>query len=182
MKHIIGILFIGLLTFTSCKVKPTEENVNPNPKVESKAKVSEANHGTEGLTWLTMSEIEAAVRKDPKPVMVDVYTSWCGPCKMLDKYTFTNPEVQEKLNKNFHIVKFNAEGPDDVTFNGKVYKNPDYKEGKRGRNGQHQLGGIFKVRGYPSMVIFDTSFKTLGKIVGYKTPEQLLPELDRFIR
>ena len=42
---------------------------------------------------------------------MDIYTDWCGPCKLMDKNTFQNPDVAQYLNNNFYAVKFNAEGP-----------------------------------------------------------------------
>ena len=48
--------------------------------------------------------------------MVDAYTVWCGPCKLLDKNTFGNKDVSDYLNANFYPVKFNAEGNEVVRF------------------------------------------------------------------
>ena len=39
---------------------------------------------TAGIQWLSIEEAQARTKKEPRPLMVDVYTSWCGPCKMLD--------------------------------------------------------------------------------------------------
>ena len=41
---------------------------------------------------------------------MDMYTVWCGPCKMLDKNTFHNKDVADYINKYYYAVKFNAEG------------------------------------------------------------------------
>ncbi|HEU0136308.1 MAG TPA: thioredoxin family protein, partial [Flavobacterium sp.] len=44
------------------------------------------------IKWMTIDEALAAQKKVAKPIFMDVYTDWCGPCKMLDKNTFNNPE------------------------------------------------------------------------------------------
>ena len=54
---------------------------------------------------------------------MDVYTSWCGPCKMMMRNTFTNKDVINYINKNFYAIKFDAESGDDVTFKGTSFKN-----------------------------------------------------------
>ena len=59
---------------------------------------------------MSLEEAVAAQAVHPKKIMMDVYTSWCGPCKMLDKNTFQNPDVVEYVNENYYAVKFNAEG------------------------------------------------------------------------
>ena len=32
-------------------------------------------------------------QKKTKKILVDVYTDWCGPCKLMDKKTFQNRDV-----------------------------------------------------------------------------------------
>ncbi len=68
--------------------------------------------------------LEAAQAKEPRKVMIDVYTKWCGPCKMMMRNTFTNADVISYINENFYAVKFDAEGPDPVEFKGKTFSNP----------------------------------------------------------
>ncbi|MCR9084859.1 MAG: thioredoxin family protein, partial [Cyclobacteriaceae bacterium] len=43
------------------------------------------------ITWLKFEEAVAANQSDPKMLLVDVYTDWCGWCKKMDKETFTDP-------------------------------------------------------------------------------------------
>lgn len=125
------------------------------------------------INWMTMNEALAAQKKNPKKIFVDVYTTWCGPCKLLDKNTFTNKDVINYLNKNFYSVKFNAEGTEEVTYNGFTYTNPRYQEGRKGRNATHQFTGALKVTGYPSLAYFDEKGIFIQAVPGYKTPQQL---------
>ena len=184
---LFSLLIVALLFVSSCKQSDSKVS-EASPEVvksevatsvtQTKNSIASAtNHDSGDLHWLGMGEIEAAVSNNKKKVIVDVYTDWCGPCKMMDARTFTEPAVQEAINANFHPVKFNAEGADPIEFKGKSWTNPNHDPNKRGRNSQHELASFFKVPGYPTLVVLDENFNVIKKIVGFKTAEQLIAEL-----
>ena len=125
------------------------------------------------IKWMSMNEALAAQKKDPKKIFVDAYTEWCGPCKMLDKNTFSNKDVAAYINKHFYAVKFNAEGNEVITFKDKVFKNPGYDPERKGRNSVHQFTQAMGVSAYPTMVFFDENAGYLSPVSGYLTPEKL---------
>lgn len=51
------------------------------------------------IKWMTMNEALAAQKKKPKKILMDAYTTWCGPCKLMDQKTFTNKDVVNYVNK-----------------------------------------------------------------------------------
>jgi len=129
------------------------------------------------IKWMTMDEALTAQKKKAKPIFMDVYTDWCGPCKMLDQNTFHDPEVVKYISDNYYAVKFNAEGNSEVTYKGKKYTNPQYDANRKGRNGMHEFTGFLGVRAYPSMMVFDAKGEVKAPIVGYYQPAQLLEAL-----
>ena len=136
------------------------------------------NTPVEKIKWLTWEQATEANKKEPKKILVDVYTSWCGWCKVMDKQTFTNDTITDYLNKHFYCVKLDAEGHDTIRFDNKdfVYVSPD-KGG--GRNGVHTLAYALLDgnMGYPSIVYLTEKFERTAISPGYKTPDKLLPEL-----
>ncbi len=137
------------------------------------------------IQWLSIEDAQAKAKKVPKPLFVDVYTSWCGPCKMLDRNTFSDPKVADYVNKHFYPVKFDAESGKAVTWKGKKLENPGFDPARSGgRNGTHQLTHqIANVNGriaYPTIVYLDSELNVLAPVQGYMTPEQLEPILTYF--
>lgn len=143
------------------------------------------DHAEQKVHWTTLEEAQAAARKDGKPLIIDVYTQWCGPCRMLSSNTFMDDRTADYINTHFHAVKFDAEGGDTVTYNGKAYGNPTYDPELKGmRNGTHDLTmAIAPVSGrvaYPTVVYMDKNGNVLAPVQGYLTPEQIEPVLIYF--
>lgn len=126
------------------------------------------------INWVTLDEAIKLQAKSPKKIMMDVYTNWCGPCKMLDKNTFHNPDVVDYVNKNFYAVKFNAEGNDVINFKGNTFSNSGYDPALANRrNSAHEFTSFLKVRAYPTIVFFDENLDVIAPVRGYQKPQQL---------
>ena len=75
----------------------------------------------EEIGWMSLAEAERQALQQPKPLLIDVYTDWCGWCKQMDKTTYDDPLVISFVNRYFYPVKLNAESADTVYFRNKVY-------------------------------------------------------------
>ena len=126
------------------------------------------------INWVTLEEAIALQKETPKKIIMDVYTSWCGPCKMMDKYTFHNEDVVDYINKHYYAVKFNGEGNDSVTYKDKTFTNPGYDPAKaKRRNSSHELTRYLGVRAFPTIVFFDEDANYIAPISGYRKPQGL---------
>lgn len=125
------------------------------------------------INWISMEEALTAQETVPKKIIMDVYTTWCGPCKLLDKNTFGNKDVIDYINTNYYAVKFNAEGTEEITYKGFKYTNPNYQPGRKGKNSQHLLAHALEITGYPTIYFFNERGDEITPVVGYKTPAQL---------
>ena len=159
MRKIVFVLItVSLLVFSACSEK------KEYPK-----------NSDGSLTWLSIDEASKLKNLDEKYYFVDVYTSWCKWCKVMDQQTFTDSTVINLLDDQFHVVKFNAEQTDIVNWEGTEYL---YQAG--GRRGIHTLAmKLLNGRlSYPSFAVLDKDRKPLKIIVGFKKPDQLLKELN----
>ena len=129
------------------------------------------------IRWMTFHEALEAQKSEPKKIFMDMYTKWCGPCKLLDKKTFSNPDVINYINAHFYAVKFNAEGTEEIQYYDRVFTNPNYNPQRKGRNATHQFTQFLGVKAYPTMVFFTEDGDPMLPITGYYTPRQLEPYL-----
>ena len=72
-------------------------------------------------------------------------------------------------------MKFNAEGNEEIQFNGKLYKNPRYQESrKNSRNSVHDFTLAIGVKAYPTMIVIDEKGKITHNIMGVRSAEDLM--------
>jgi thioredoxin-related protein len=127
------------------------------------------------IQWYTMEEVQQLSKKEPRKVFIDMYTDWCGWCKVMDKNTFTNAEVIQELNNTFYAVKFDAEGKDEVVFRDKAYNFVP-----QGGRGYHELAA-YLMQGklsYPTTVFLDENLELISPVPGYLPPEKMIPILE----
>lgn len=149
-RHILQFLFLLLLSLGFSLVMQGTLSAQVDRKIK----------------WMTLEEAEAAAKKDPKPIIIDLYTDWCGYCKRLDVYTFSNREIAKYINENFYPVKFNAEGTKVVRF-----RDVDYAPQAMGKTHQLALALTNGRLSYPTLVYLVKNY--IVPVPGYYSPSQL---------
>jgi len=99
---------------------------------------------TMSVITITKENFEAEVLKSTKPVLLDFWASWCGPCRMV------SPVVDE-------IAAENA----------------DIKVGKVNVDEQHELAANFNVMSIPTLLAIKGG-KVVNKAVGAMPKQQIL--------
>ena len=106
------------------------------------------------LSWHSYDEGAALAVKEQKKILVDVFTDWCVWCKKMDKEVYSSHSVVAAMNKNFVLVKLDAESPKKLTYGGKQYSEQELA---------HALG----VSGYPTTVFLQPDAHPITSVDGY---------------
>lgn len=129
------------------------------------------------VNWISLEEAEKLNKTAPKKFLIDLYTNWCGWCKVMDQKVYSDAKVYEYINTNFYAVKLNAEQKESILFQDKTYAfNPAL--GKTGINQLAYDWGNTEGRiGYPTLVFLDENLVKLEADPGYKEVPQMLQKL-----
>lgn len=123
----------------------------------------------ETINWLAFDEAAALTAKEPKMILVKVYTDWCGWCKKMDKETFTDAEVIDYVNSSFYAVKLNAEDTKKkFDFRGSQYSEAD-------------MAKTMQVTSFPNFVIIDAAMENITQLPGYRGPKPFLSSLTSLL-
>ena len=119
----------------------------------------------EETKWYSFTDAVKLTQLDPRPIMIDVYTDWCGWCKRMDATTFRDSAVSEYLNTAFYAVKLDGESRDSFVFKGKTYKYVP-----NGRRGYNELAAALMNgrMSYPTVVMLNEKAEMIQPIAGYK--------------
>ncbi len=93
------------------------------------------------INFMKTDELSVALeraKKEKKPVFIDFYTTWCGPCKMMDESLFRDWDVTEMMNQNLINLKVDAE-----------------------KGNGPALQAMYGVTGYPTFLFLDAEGKVL---------------------
>jgi len=119
----------------------------------SSASPEKTKTGEKGITFIEQDWDKALkqAKTQKKLVFLDIYATWCGPCKMLKKNTFSDDKIADFFNKTFVNVSVDGEkgvGP--------------------------QLAQKFGIQAYPSLIVADGDGNPVLYTMGYIDPNTLM--------
>ena len=97
---------------------------------------------------ITGKEFEEKVIKSDKPVLVDFFATWCGPCKMMSPIV---EQIAEELEDKVNVYKIDTDKDQELAYK-------------------------YEIMSIPTFLIFKDG-KLVNKLVGMRDKEELMKEL-----
>ena len=119
----------------------------------TKNKPAGANNGKGGIVFFTgtWKEALAKAKAENKIIFLDIYATWCGPCKKLKAKSFASAKVGTYFNDNFINVTLDGEEGEGII-----------------------LAEKYKLQAYPTLLFIDGDGNVKKGAVGYYNPSELL--------
>lgn len=97
------------------------------------------------------NDVLKQAKKENKLIFLDIYATWCGPCKRLKSNTFSNEEVGKLYNQKFINVALDGEKGEGLT-----------------------LAQKYAVRSYPTLLFLDGNGNIVIRTGGYHNPDEFI--------
>jgi thioredoxin-related protein len=117
------------------------------------------------LNW---EQVKAKAKSENKYIFMDVFTTWCGPCKMMERNVYINDTVGKYANERFISLKVQM----DTSEN-------DNEEIKKWYTFAHQVSKKYQIIAYPSFLFFDPNGRLVYSSIGYKSVPEFLRLLNQ---
>ena len=126
-----------------------------------------ASGGRAELKWTSWDQGLKTAAASKRPMLVDVYTDWCGWCRRMDHDVYSRDDVREYLSRHFVAVRLDAESPSAVSYDSRRYT-------------ESSLAARFRVSGYPTTIFLKCDGTHLVNVPGYVPAEKFM-KLVRYI-
>lgn len=119
------------------------------------------------LDWLKWNQGVSEAASAKRPILVDVYTDWCGWCKRMDRDVYARDDVRQYLKKHFVVVKLNAESAEEARYGERTLTS-------------RALAQQLRVSGYPTTVFLKPNGEHIASVPGY-IPAERFKNMLRYI-
>ena len=113
--------------------------------------------GNKGIDFrnVKLSALLQKAKAEKKLAFVDVYASWCGPCKAMEANVYPQQKVGDYFNKYFVSAKYDAEQGEGI-----------------------EIARKYRVTAYPTYLLLDAEGNLVGKMVGGSPADDFIKKIE----
>jgi len=133
---------------------------------KSSGSAQDEQAGEERFWFENWDDAVFSAKQEHKPMVVNIYSPACGPCRFMDENVFPSPEIHERLARDWVFVKMNAfDRERTASYDNKTMT---YAE----------LTLYFRVHGFPTCLFFDRAGNPNQRVIGSMEKEDFALILD----
>ena len=110
------------------------------------------------FTDKNLDAVREEATQQNKLVFIDLYATWCGPCKNMERNVFSQPEVGDFMAQHFIAAKYDIDKPTGSA-----------------------LAKKYGIRSIPTFLIFDTEGTLLGQITGGMPADDFIRAVEEIL-
>lgn len=166
----LALLLVGCASEPTAKadstsVEATKEGGASNPSIDKPVIIDDSETAKSAGTspsvgeskWLTsLEEGMIVAKRDGKPMLVDFYADWCGPCKQYKSDVFPTAEFQKAAEK-YVLVMINVDN-------------------------QPEVASRYKIEGIPDIRVLDAKGDVVDQLVGFGGADPLLAMMSKNVK
>lgn len=140
-KHAVLFILVATLPYATGQAQPTSE------PTETEAATP--------FAWPSFDEAVAAATKSGKPILIDVYTPWCGWCRKMQKEVYGDDDIETYVKEHFEYGRLNIAD----TETSHKFKEHELTS--------QQLGYAFGAEGTPTTIFLQTDGTYITRLDGF---------------
>lgn len=126
-----------------------------------------------GLPWRRFDAGMSEAVKSQKVVLLQVYADWCHECHHIEMDILNDSTLSRLVKDKFVPVRINLQSQQNIKYQGETMS-------------EEQLTRRLRIPGPPVMLVLDPNGKQIGRLVGYRPPDQvqnfLAQMLNRYLQ
>jgi thioredoxin-related protein len=156
-------LILSLMAWSLPFLLIAQSNTSTQSMVTKEGPGATDGKGVHWITGLSWEQIKQKAKRENKHIFIDAFTTWCGPCKLMDKDVYSNDTVGHFFNEHFISVKVQmnkTEGDGQSVIDW-------YSDSKR-------IGDEYAITSYPSLIFLSPESTPLYMIEGFRSVNEFV--------